>query len=70
MNKIPLLGYIMVGNEKRPAIIVKISGDLHDPKVKHSVFRRVATLPFAILFRTLTLPFHLVESMVDHAEKK
>ncbi|MEA3437337.1 MAG: AsmA-like C-terminal domain-containing protein, partial [Thermodesulfobacteriota bacterium] len=70
MNKIPLLGYIVVGNEKRPAITVKISGDLHDPKVKHSVFRKVSTLPFAILFRTLTLPFHLVESMVDHAGKK
>ncbi len=60
MNKIPLVGYILVGKEKQPSITMKVSGDLMDPEVEHTMFREVVTLPFGILFRTLALPAHLV----------
>ena len=65
INKIPLLGYIFAGKEKRPSITLKVSGSLDDPQVDYSVFREVATLPFSILYRTLTLPSRLVDTMVE-----
>ncbi|MFW2368579.1 MAG: AsmA-like C-terminal domain-containing protein [Desulforhopalus sp.] len=68
INKIPLLGYIFAGKEKRPSITLNVSGGLDDPKVEYSVFREVATLPFSILYRTLTLPYHLVDTMVESNE--
>ncbi len=60
INKIPLLGFILAGKEKKPSINVQISGDLDDPHVTYSTFKKVATLPFAMLFRTLLLPAHLI----------
>ncbi len=60
VNKIPLVGYILVGKKKRPSISVKLSGDLFDPEVENSTFQEVASVPFQILYRTLALPAHLV----------
>lgn len=60
INKIPLVGYVLVGKEKRPSITVQVSGDLFDPNVEYSAYREVATEPFYMLYRTLALPFHLV----------
>lgn len=65
INKIPLLGYIFAGKEKRPSIALKVTGGLDDPEVDYSVFREVAILPFSILYRTLTLPYHLVDTMIE-----
>jgi hypothetical protein len=59
INKIPLVGYILVGKEKRPSITVKVSGDLSNPEVEHSIFQEVATQPFSMVFRTLALPGYL-----------
>jgi len=59
INKIPLVGYILVGKEKRPSITVKVSGDLFNPDVEHSIFQEVATQPFSMVFRTLALPGYL-----------
>lgn len=62
INKIPLVGYILVGDEERPSITFKISGDLDDPEVKYSTFREIANLPLSILQRTFHLPFKWVDS--------
>lgn len=59
INKIPLVGYILVGKEKRPSITVKVSGDLLNPDVEHSIFQEVVTQPFSMVFRTLALPRYL-----------
>lgn len=59
VSKIPLMGYILVGEKKQPSIAVKLSGGLFDPKVEYSAFEEVASLPFQILYRTLALPAHL-----------
>ncbi|AGF77211.1 hypothetical protein UWK_00630 [Desulfocapsa sulfexigens DSM 10523] len=65
VNKIPLVGYILVGKKKKPSIMVELSGDLFDPKVEYSTFREVASVPFQILYRTLALPAHLVSTVFD-----
>ncbi len=69
VNKIPLVGYILVGKKKKPSIAVKISGDLFDPKVEHSTFREVAITPFQMLYRTLALPAHLVTPLIEEISK-
>ncbi|HID69449.1 MAG TPA: hypothetical protein EYP35_03070 [Desulfobacterales bacterium] len=63
INKIPLVGYILSGKEKRPSITVTVSGDLFEPEVKHSIFKEVATQPFSMVYRTLALPGRLVSHM-------
>ncbi len=65
VNKIPLVGYILVGKEKRPSITVKVTGDLYDPKVQYSAFKEVVTEPFYMLYRTLALPAYLVAPMIE-----
>lgn len=63
INKIPLIGYILAGKEKRPSITVKVSGDLFNPDVEKSVFKEVVIQPFSMVYRTLALPGHLVSHM-------
>ncbi len=63
INKIPLIGYILAGKEKRPSITVKVSGDLFNPDVEKSVFKEVVIHPFSMVFRTLALPGYLVSHM-------
>ena len=63
ISKIPLIGYILAGKEKRPSITVKVSGDLFNPDIKKSVFQEVATQPFSMVYRTLALPGYLVSHM-------
>ncbi len=70
VNKIPLVGYILVGKKKSPSITVQISGDLLDPKVEHSTFQEVVTVPFGMLFRTLALPVYLVAPIFDLAKEE
>lgn len=62
INKIPLVGYILVGDEKKPSITFKVTGDLDDPDVEHSTFHEIANLPLSILQRTFDLPFKWVNS--------
>ncbi len=68
ISKIPLVGYILVGKKKHPSITVKVSGDLDNPDVEHSTFKEVATTPFAMFFRTLGLPAHLLNPLFSSAE--
>lgn len=68
ISKIPLLGYILTGKEQRPSIALQVSGDLNKPDVKNTVFKEVATLPLSLLYRTLTLPVHMANTVVCFGE--
>ncbi len=70
VNKIPLVGYILVGKKKSPSITVQVSGELSDPQVEHSTFKEVAITPFQMLYRTLALPAHLVAPIFDLSTKE
>lgn len=62
VTKIPLLGYILAGEEKNPSITMEVKGDLKSPEVTQSTFKEVVMLPFDILYRTLISPTQLFES--------
>jgi hypothetical protein len=70
IGKIPLLGYVLVGKKKRPSLTINVAGNLQNPVVHNSALEDVISLPFNILFRTLALPFHLVDSMTDSAQNE
>ncbi|MCF8057371.1 MAG: AsmA-like C-terminal domain-containing protein [Desulfocapsa sp.] len=65
VRKIPLIGYVLAGKKKQPSITVKVTGDLLNPKVESEVFRKVATIPFSILYRTLALPAYIVSPLFE-----
>jgi hypothetical protein len=63
IGRVPLLGYVLSGNKKKPSITLTVKGDLHDPTVSHTAFREVATYPWELLKNTVTLPSHLVDKV-------
>jgi hypothetical protein len=63
LSKIPLVGYVLVGDEKVPSITLEVKGKLSDPAIQNSAFEEVATLPFDIGLRVLSLPFKWVEDL-------
>lgn len=58
-SKVPVLGHIVLGDDKSIATSLEISGALDDPKVDNGLASDIVTAPFNILKRTLTLPFHI-----------
>lgn len=65
MQKIPVLGYILSGDEQQASLTLQVKGDLHDPQVKNSAAKNVATYPFQVLKRTLLLPAHFAQKLSE-----
>ena len=61
VGRIPLLGYVLSGDKKKPTITLTVKGNLHDPEVKNTAFKEVAAYPFDVLKNTVTLPGHLLK---------
>jgi len=65
VSKIPLVGYILAGEEQRPSLTFHVTGDLLDPKVDNTAFEEVVTMPFEMIFRTLATPFKWAGELMD-----
>ena len=63
ISKIPLLGYILVGDQKQPTITLTVTGDLDDPDITTSTYKEIVKTPFDMLLRTINLPNHLLKQM-------
>ena len=61
LNKIPIAGYIIFGNDGTMAVTLNISGYLDNPKVTTETVKDAVEVPLNILERTLKLPFKLFE---------
>jgi hypothetical protein len=59
VGKIPLFGYILMGEDNSMTVGLEITGTLDNPKVNTSVAKDILTLPLQILKRTITAPAHL-----------
>lgn len=57
LGKIPMVGYILLGDDGSLSTTLTISGKLDDPKVDTSIAKEIVTAPFNILKRTLVYPF-------------
>jgi hypothetical protein len=61
IKKIPVFGYVLGGNKDKNSVTLTVSGDLANPGVKTSLLKEIAATPVEMLYRTLKLPFHMVE---------
>ena len=59
VGSIPLLGYILMGEDKSMTVGLKITGSLSKPKVETSATQELLKLPLDILVRTLKSPAHI-----------
>ncbi len=61
LGKIPILGYILMGDDKRMTIGLKITGTLEKPEVNSSVAKDILTLPLEFIKRTIKAPVKLLQ---------
>lgn len=57
LGKIPMVGYILLGDDGSISTTLTLSGKLDDPKISTAIAKEIVTAPFNILKRTLVYPF-------------
>lgn len=67
LGKIPMVGYILLGDDGSISTTVSISGKLDNPKVETAIAKEIVTAPFNILKRTVVYPFLW---MIDDSKKR
>jgi len=60
LGSLPLLGYILMGEDKSMTFGLQITGTLDNPKVNTSAGEDIFSLPLKILKRTLESPGHII----------
>ncbi len=60
IGNLPLVGYIVMGEDKGITVGLKITGNLDKPVVKTSAAKEILTLPLQMLQRTLEFPAKLM----------
>ena len=63
VRKIPLVGYILVGDDNSVMTSFKVSGNLDNPKLTNTIAKDIVVAPFNILKRTLNFPLHYLEEL-------
>lgn len=56
-SKIPMVGYIIFGDDGSISTTVTVSGKIENPTVETAIAKEIVTAPFNILKRTLVYPF-------------
>jgi len=69
VGNIPLLGYIIMGEDKSMTVGLKISGSLSQPKVETSASKELLKLPLDIIKRTLQSPAHIINKTRKQEKK-
>jgi hypothetical protein len=70
VGKLPVAGYILVGDDGTAATTLKISGELTNPKVNTTMAKDIVIAPFNILKRAITYPFHLYDILSNKKEQE
>ncbi len=65
VSNVPIVGYILVGDDGTAATSFQINGPIDNPKIQNAIARDIIVAPFNILLRTVTYPFHLLESLMQ-----
>ena len=69
VGNIPLLGYILMGEDKSMTVGLKISGSLSKPVVKTSATKEILKLPLDLIKRTLQSPAHILNKEAKPKKK-
>ena len=59
VGKVPLVGYILLGEDGSISTTLNVKGKLDDPEVKTAIAKDIVVAPFNIIKRTLTFPFQI-----------
>ena len=70
ISKIPLVGYILLGEDNTISTTMKITGKLSNPDVKSLLAKDIAVAPINIVKRALLLPYDLIKSIGDSNESE
>ncbi|NTW87922.1 MAG: hypothetical protein HGB26_02080 [Desulfobulbaceae bacterium] len=70
LSKIPVVGYVVVGEEDTPSVTLKVKGNLRNPDVSTSFLNEVLALPSDMLYRTLNVPHNLFRKDRNKTGKK
>ncbi len=62
ISKIPLVGYLILGEDGSIATSFKVTGELDDPEVETQTVQDIVVAPFNIIKRAVTLPFWIFDS--------
>ncbi len=71
VGAVPGLGYIFLGDDKKVATKVNITGKIDDPKIETNILKDSASAPLDIIKRIITLPFKpFIDADKKNKEKK
>lgn len=62
LEKVPLLGYILMGKDQSMTIGLKISGTLDDPKIRTTATEDILMMPIQFLKRTIEAPVESIKA--------
>jgi len=62
VGSLPVLGYILMGEDNSVTFGLKLTGTLDNPKVEMSAAKEILSLPFDLIKRTLQSPAHIINS--------
>ncbi len=63
LSKVPIVGYLLFGEDGSVSTTLSITGKLDDPTVTNAVAKDIIVAPFQLLKRTILLPVHLIEQV-------
>ncbi len=63
LSKLPIVGYLLFGDDGSVSTTITIDGKLDDPTISNAIAKDIAVAPFKLLERTILLPMHLIKQV-------
>ncbi|MDX3960483.1 AsmA-like C-terminal domain-containing protein, partial [Aliarcobacter skirrowii] len=70
VNVLPIVNYILLGDNKRVESKIHLSGDLSDPKIDSNFLKDSVNAPVNIFKRVINSPFDIFNSLMKKDEEK
>ncbi len=61
VSKIPMINYIILGNDNSIQTHIKVSGNIDSPNIQTQTAKDISLVPFNVLKRTISLPFKIFD---------
>ncbi|HJE03331.1 MAG TPA: AsmA-like C-terminal domain-containing protein, partial [Aliarcobacter thereius] len=69
VNVLPIVNYILLGENRRVDSRIKVSGDLKDPKIESNLLGDSLSAPVNILKRTITAPIDIFNNFIKNSSE-
>jgi len=70
IRKIPLVGYILVGDDNSVLTTLTVSGPVDNPKIDNTIAKDIIIAPFNILKRAFDFPVHYLKKLENGSADK